>query len=113
MKKQFYSHLISYESIRLEMNGLDLSEKEKDDLLKIVESHVHHTMLDEALSHVRGEDKKAFLLHVHQEEHDKAMTILRKHTQDIEKHLLQATHVLFEGLRDDIRELKKKKTQEE
>ncbi len=109
MKKQFYSHLISFESIRFEMNGLDLSEKEKEELLNIAESHVRHVMLDEALSHIHGEDKKTFLLHAHQEEHDKAWEILRKHKKDVEKHLLHAAHLLFEELRRDIRELKRVK----
>jgi len=109
MKKQFYSHLITLEVIRVEMNELHLSEKEKEELLKLAESHVHHVMLDEALSRIKGDDKKIFLQHVHLAEHDKALALLRKHSQNIEMHLLHAAHVLLEELRDDIRELKKNK----
>ena len=108
MKKQFYSHLISFESVRVEMNGLDLNDKQKEELLTLAESHVHHVMLDEALSRIKDNDKKVFLKHISLEEHEKALAVLRNHTKDIEKHLLHAAHELLEELRDDIRELKKK-----
>lgn len=107
MKKQFYSHLVTLESVRVELSGTNISESEKKELLELAQKQLHHVMLDTALEHVKGEDKKEFLKHLHHEDHEKAWQVLRMHTKDIEHHLLHAAHELYEVLRDDIRELKK------
>ncbi|HUD44306.1 MAG TPA: hypothetical protein VMR41_02055 [Patescibacteria group bacterium] len=109
MKRQFYSHLVTFEQIRIEMSGLDLTEKEQKELLEIAGKQLHYVMLNEALSRIHGEDKKQFLQHLSNEKHEEAWLVLRTHAKDVEKHLLHAAHNLYEELREDIRELKRQK----
>ena len=106
-QKHFYSHLISFEQIKIELSTTNLSEEEQKELLELAGKQLHHVLLDTALTHLKGMDKELFLYHVHQEQHDKAWELLRKHAKDIESHLLQVSHSLYEILRKDIQEIKK------
>ncbi len=105
-KKYFYSHLITLEHVKMELSGLDLSDKQKSELLDIAQRQIHHVMMDQALTHIKGEDKKKFLEHIANEEHEQAWNVLRTHVKDAEKHLLYAAHEIYEQLREDIRSVK-------
>ena len=109
MKKQFYSHLVSFEIVRVDLNGLNLSEEEKKDLLHIAQKQMNQVMIDTALKRLSEENKKRFLVYINQEQHGKAWEILRENAKDIEKHFLDAAHHLYERLRQDIKELKASK----
>lgn len=112
MKKYFYSHIVSLEHVKIELSGLNLTKQEQEELMEISERQLHHVMLNEALSKIKGEDKKLFLHHLAHNEHEKAWDVLCKHTKDAEKHLMHAAHVLYEDLRKDIRGLVEDKSRE-
>lgn len=98
--------MISLEHVRLELSGLNLTQKQQNELLEIAQKQIHHVMMDQALTHIKGDDKKRFLQYVANEEHDKAWEVLRTHAKDVEKYLLHAAHEIYEQLREDIRALK-------
>ncbi len=104
--KHFYSHLVTLEHIKVELSGLDLTQEQQEELLQIAQKQIHNVMMDQALSNIKGEDKKVFLQHIANQDHEKAWEVLRKHMQDAEKHFLHAAHEIYEQLREDIHNLK-------
>ncbi len=107
MSKYFYSHLIDIESIYLSLYILDLNEKEKQKLMLIVESSIHHVVIDTVLSELSEEDKKNFLAHLASDKHDEIWKLLQKKTKNIEEKIKQAVYELKRELHKDIRDLKK------
>lgn len=108
MKKHFYNHIVSFDSLVIALNTLNLSENEKEHLLEIADSSLYHTVLDAILSELSQEDKKTFLLHVAQEDDAKIWDFLNTKVQNIETKITLAADDLTEKLHKDIKEVKRK-----
>lgn len=104
--KTFYSHLIEVESIVLELDKLDLSDEEKIHLASLVDSSLHHTILDAILSELSEEDKKTFLQHVHEDNHDKIWKFLNERVDNIEDKIKKAAEDLKDQLHKDLQEVR-------
>jgi hypothetical protein len=70
MKKHFYSHLIRLDSVHISLNDLELTVEERNELIGIMDSSIHHVILDTILSELSSYDKKLFLTHLHSQKHD-------------------------------------------
>ena len=100
MRKTFYTHLIEIHHISLELEGTEMSEKEKNHLIKIFESAVHTSVMDHILLALPDEDHERFLKHADQENHDAIWEILNS-ISNIEEVIKTAAHaVRNEFLRD-------------
>lgn len=108
MKKHFYSHLVAFERISVELDMLNLSEKEKAHLLEIATINLHMRVLDVILDHLSSEDKHTFLRHVETEDHEKTWKLLRSKIEKIEEKIIKSSEELLAELRNDIVGLKKK-----
>ena len=106
MKQVFYSHLISFDDLSADLSTLEISEDEKKHLLEIASSSVHYELINTALSNLPKEHKKDFLLHIHNEDHDKAWNLLRDKTEGIEEKLKKTAKILKEEFKKDIKNLK-------
>jgi hypothetical protein len=106
MKTVFYSHLVSFDDLSADLDTLRISEDEKKHLLEIASSSVHYELLNTALSNLPKEHKKEFLLHIHNEDHEKAWLLLRDKTENIEEILKQTAKALKEEFKKDIKNLK-------
>ncbi|RJQ36062.1 hypothetical protein C4559_05670 [Candidatus Microgenomates bacterium] len=104
--KHFYSHLIETSSISLELGEMDLSKEERVHLTSLVETNVHYVILDVVLSHLEEEDKKTFLKHLAQNEHEKVWDLLKDKIENIEEKIKKAANDLKEELYKDIKEIK-------
>ncbi len=111
MNKHFYSHLIEVDSIYIKLNLLDLTTEEQQELITIVESSIHHVVIDTILSELEEEDKKAFLSHVALENHTDIWNLLTKKIDNVEKKIQLAIDALKEELHKDIEEAKKKRVE--
>lgn len=109
MKKHFYSHIVEVNSVYIALDLLDMKKEEREELIVVIESSVHHVVLDTVLSQLSEEDKKTFLSHVHAEKHDTIWELLQKKTKDIEKKILKAIDKLKKDLHKDITKAKSKK----
>lgn len=109
MEKHFYSHIVEVDSVYIALDLLDIKKEEREELIVIIESSVHHVVLDTVLSQLSEEDKKIFLSHVHGEKHDAVWELLQKKTKDIEKKILKAVDKLKKDLHKDITKAKSKK----
>lgn len=105
MKKHFYSHLISIESLNIELGKLDLSEDEKTHLLSLAESNIHHAVLDAILSELSIEDKQVFFELLDREEHEKIFHHLKNKIENIEEKIKKTAEDLAKELQKDILEV--------
>lgn len=102
MKRQFYHQLIELETIHVSLGELDLSPEEKEELLGLVDDHIHHTVLDTMLSELTEDDKKLFLSYVTQERHDDTWKLLKEKVANSEKKIVKAVKSLKRELHEDI-----------
>lgn len=108
MKKQFYSHIIEYESLIIELDKLDLSDEQKEHLLELIESSLHHTVLDAILSELSVEDKQKFLDYLSYRDHDTILEFLHTKVENIEEKIKKAAEDLKKELHKDLKEVSEK-----
>lgn len=104
MSKYFYSHLIETSTLSLELAEMDLTREERIHLISLVESQLHHTVLDAVLSELSEEDKKVFLKHLTLDDHDKIWGLLTSKVENIEEKIKKAAENLKKELHKDIKE---------
>jgi hypothetical protein len=102
--KNFYTHIVQTESIILELEKLDLSEEEKLELAGLVDTSLHHTILDAILSELTEEDKKIFLQNLEKEDHDEVWKHLNDKVDGIEEKIKKAADALKEEMHEDLKE---------
>jgi len=107
MKKTFYTHLIEIHHISIELEGTEMSEKEKKHLIKIFESAVHTSVMDHILLSLPDEDHEILLRHADQENHDAIWEILNT-VSNIEEIIRTAAHAVRNEFLRDVRDQKKK-----
>jgi len=107
MKKHFYSHIVHLDDIYYELDGLDLKKDEKHHLTLIVNSTVHHTVIDTVLSELHEDDKKIFLDHLHKDRHNDLYDMVRHSVADVEYKILLAIEDLKKSLLEEIKKHKK------
>ncbi len=107
IKKQFYSHLVDVEVLYQELDSLDLSETEKEELKHHVHGSIHYTVLDVVMSEMPEEHKKSFLHHVINSDHEKVWEHLKDTTENIEEKIKRATGAIIKGFLDDIQKTRK------
>lgn len=107
MTIHFYSKLVNTDSIVEALNELDLSDEERLRLLGIVESSMHHAVLDAILSELPEEDKQSFLQVLTEDDHKKIWDFLYRKIDAIEKKITDAAEGLKKELHEDIEETKK------
>ena len=101
-KKHFYSHIVETSSVSLALGDMDLLQEERLHLISLVESNLHHTIIDAVLSELSEEDKKIFLHHVAHNEHDKIWELLNKKVENIEDKIRNVAEEVKKELHKDI-----------
>ncbi len=105
--KYFYSHIIEIESIYTILDVMDLDHEEKQELIVIIESTVHHTIIDTVLSELSEKDKKIFLHHLSKENHEDLWKHLKENIEKVEHKINRAVNILLQELHLDVQEAKK------
>ncbi len=107
-KPHFYSHLINTESLVIELDRMGFTKSQREHLIALIDSNLHHTVLELVLSELSEDDKKIFLGHVAKNEHDKIWELLDQKVDNIEEKIIKAGNELKEVLDKDIKETKNK-----
>ncbi len=107
--KHFYTHLIEIESINIALDKIDLSSEQRMHLAQLVDSSLHHTILDAVLSQLKDEDKRAFMIHLNENDHDKIWQFLNGKVVDIEVKIKKVADELKKELEKDLKEAEKLK----
>lgn len=102
--RYFYSHLIEIESVLVKLDRLDLKQDHKKHLAALVDSHLHHTVLDVILSQLDVEDKVIFLQKLKDDPQDpKLLEFLNQKVDKIEDKIKAAAKKLSDELHKDIK----------
>src|SRR3989344_7135188 len=109
MKKHFYSHLIELEPILTTLDEIVISDKNKKELLSIVEITTHYLVTDVVLSELPEADKKKFLHFLARNEHSKIWNLISKKIDNIEDKIRIAIRDVHLSMIDDARKISKKK----
>lgn len=107
--KLFYSHLIEVDSIILELDQMDLSDKERLHLANLIDSSMHHSILDAILSELSQSDKRVFMQHLNEGNHDKIWKFLNGKVDGVEEKIKKAADDLKIELHKDLKEAKQTK----
>ncbi len=102
--KQFYSHLIEIESVIVELDKMDLSDEEKKHLATLIDSSIHHTILDTILSELSEQDKRVFVNQLNVGDHQKIWDFLNAKVDNIEDKIKKAAEDLRIELHEDLKE---------
>lgn len=106
----FYTKIIEVETLIEELHSMDLSDRERVHLAALVDSSVHHVILDEILSNLSESDKKAFLHRFKDNPGDeKLLEFLAEKVDGIEEKIKKAADELISEMHKDIKKAKRKK----
>lgn len=108
MRKYFYSSIVTVDSLHIALEGLEISQEEKEHLEKLIDSSLYHTILNAILGELSEEDKKLFLEQLLSENDEEILAFLQKRIDHIEEKIQNAANGLIEELHKDIKEVKKK-----
>ena len=108
-KKYFYTHIIDTSTLSLELGDMDLTSKERLHLISLIDSNIHHEILDLILSELNSEDKKTFLTHLASEDHIKVWKFINEKVENIEEKIKKTAEDLKNELHKDIKEVRVKK----
>lgn len=105
----FYSHLIEIESIILELDKLNLSDEQRHHLASLVDSSIHHTIMDAILSELSDQDKRVFVQHLKEDNHEKIWKFLNEKIDNIEDKIKKTADDLKEELHKDLKEARQRR----
>lgn len=106
MKKHFFSHLVEISTLEIELENLDINEKERKELKKLIDESIYHSVLDAILSELSEKDKRIFLEHVASDRHDKIWDFVNKKVLFIEEKIKKAAADIKKELHEDIKKTK-------
>jgi len=106
MKKSFYNHLVTIDSLTIELDKIEMSQDEKRHLILLIDSNIHQTVLNVVLSELQGNDKKIFLHHLSSGDHDKAWIHLKGKIENVENKIKKAADEIIKELHEDIKKIK-------
>lgn len=101
---KFYSRLIEIESIVIELDQMDLTDEQKTHLAILVDSSLHHAILDAILSQLTDVDKRVFISHLNEGNHDRIWKFLNEKVDKVEDKIRKASDDLKKELHKDLKE---------
>lgn len=111
--KVFYTRFISIQSLHEELDSLDLSDEQRLHLANLIDSSLHHAILDEILSNLDDHNKKLFLSMLNEDpESEKLLEFLNEKIDGIEDKIKKTSDDLVTEMHKDIKGAKQVKSQE-
>ena len=103
----FYQKLIVIDSILEELHGMDLSDEERTHLASLLDSSLHHVILDEILSNLGEADKKMFLKRLHDNPEDEELwDFLNQKIEGVEEKIKKVSEQLVKEMHEDVKKAK-------
>lgn len=109
MSKIFYDHLVYREEITAVLDQNKLTIDEREELVRIVDEHLHHNVLDVILKNLPKEKHEEFLANFHRSPHDEELLkYLKKEIKaDIEEEIKKVSKQVKEEILREIRKSQK------
>ena len=105
--KFFYTHLVNIESLIVELDELNLTKAQKVEIASLVDSSLHHSILDAVLSELTPSEKYLFLRHLTNNDSPSIWKLLNK-LENIEDKIKSVSVELKKELSKEIKEAKKR-----
>jgi hypothetical protein len=106
----FYNKLIIIDNLIAELDSLDLSDEERIHLATLVDTSLHHAIMDEILSNLSPEDKKVFLSEMSKNPQDEVLLeFLNEKIDNIEDKIKTVSDQLVKEMHKDVKEAKRVK----
>lgn len=99
---KFYSHIITIQSLIVKLDQMGLSEQERLHLAHLLDSTLHHTVLEVVLSELSEQDKVTFVKLHSRNDNEKIMEFLNSKVEKIEDKIKMAAEQLTKELHKDI-----------
>lgn len=109
MKHHFYSHLVEIDTVVTELDVLDLNAEEKHELVKIMETTIHHVVLNTVMAELSEEDKKQCLEHLAGNNHSELWKMLTEKVPEVHDKIKKSVHKVKREMSEDIKETHKKR----
>lgn len=106
MKKHFFSHLIEIDTLHLELDNHDMTDDQKEEIKRLLDESIYHTVLEAILSELSEEDKRVFLSHLAEDDHGKIWEFVNGKVENIEDKIIKASEDIKKKLHSDIKESK-------
>ncbi len=103
MAKHFFSHLIEVDTLHLALDGHQLEDDQKEELKRLLDESIYHTVLETILSELSEDDKKIFLSHLMEDEHGKIWEFVNSKVENIEEKIVKASEDIKQKLHSDIK----------
>ncbi len=104
----FYTKYVVVESLVSELHEMDLSESERAHLSALIDSNLHHQIMDEILSSLSVDDKKLFIKLMEKDpESERLMEFLNGKVDNIEGRIQKVADELVSEMEKDVKEAKK------
>lgn len=103
MKNHFFSNLVEVDTLHLELDHLDMTDEQKDEVKKLLDESIYHTVLETILSELSEEDKKIFLHHLLEDDHGKIWEFVNGKVENIENKIIKAAEDIKKELHEDIK----------
>lgn len=104
MIKHFYSYHVETDSLIIDINSLEIEEHEKNHLISLAESQIHHGIINTIMNELSNQDKKLFLYHLNTKDHDKIWKFLHIKIDKIEEKIQAAANAIKTELHKDIKQ---------
>lgn len=103
MKKNFFDHLVEVDTLHIHIEELDLENHQKDEIKTLVNDSLYHAILDSILSELSEEDKKVFLSHLVNDDHDKLWELLVGKIENVEDKIKNTAEAVKKELHEEIK----------
>ncbi len=113
MKTHFYAHIYDPEDIRNQLEVLDINDHEKEHLTIIIQSTLHHAVIDIILEELHDDHKHVFMKHITDENHDDTWSFIEENIDDPETKIRSAIEGVTNELLEDIKAVQEVKLSSE
>lgn len=105
--KYFYSHIIEIETVVSQLDEIDLNQDQKNHLAYLVDTTIHHTVLDTIFAQLPVEEHAYFVEKLKMNPEDKEiMDFLISKLDNIENQIIRSVEELKKELHKDLKEAK-------
>lgn len=102
----FYTHLVEVEEIYLEIEKLEITKGNKKYLSTLVESSVHHTIVNAVLSELPNDQKKLVINHLLKKNHHGVWKVIGPKKDLVENKIKKTFKELKNEILKDIKDSK-------
>ncbi|HUW24774.1 MAG TPA: hypothetical protein VMW04_04075 [Patescibacteria group bacterium] len=110
MSKIFYDHLIKIEEVIVELEGHQLEDGEKEELISLIDDTFHHQTLNLILSHLSSGQQENFLTRFNEAPYDPDLLNFLKETitDDVEEMIKKEAEKIKKEILSDIKKSQRK-----